>query len=63
MTLAELLVVIAFLAGLVWLLRPLRRWVTQALSRLIQAPKGGQVIEGTFRSIRPDHKDESKKTK
>lgn len=50
MTIAELLfVVIAFL-GLTALLRPLRRWVSEAIARRLRRFQG-RVIDGQFRSV------------
>lgn len=49
-TIAELLVLGAILALLIWLLRPLQRLVRNGLERWTLRRRYGKVIEGRFRA-------------
>ena len=48
-TLAELLVLGLVVAGLMWLLSPLRRWIRNGLERRLMRRRHGEVIEAKFR--------------
>ncbi|MHB1846298.1 MAG: hypothetical protein ACYCWW_15855 [Deltaproteobacteria bacterium] len=50
---AELVVLVALLAGLMWLLRPLRRRVTDWVARRTMRGRYGVVVEGKFRAAKP----------
>lgn len=51
MTIAELAVLGAVLALLLWVFRPLQRWVRKRVERLMLRGKHGKVIEGRFRTV------------
>ena len=49
MDIAELFLLLLAFAGILWALRPLRRWIRGRLSRRL-GPRGpGSVIDGGFR--------------
>jgi hypothetical protein len=51
MTAAELVVLAAVLALLVWLLRPLQRLVRNLIERWLLRGRHGKVIEGRFKTV------------
>ena len=53
MTIAELLILTLLLAGLLWVLRPLRRWIVRRLTRRGLRARFGDVVEADFRAPRP----------
>jgi hypothetical protein len=58
MTVAELVVLGAVLALLLWFLRPLQRVVRNRLERWVLGRRHGRVIEGRFRSVPKDEVEE-----
>jgi hypothetical protein len=54
MTVAELAVLGAVLALLLWLFRPLQRRVRNRIERWLLSGRHGKVIEGRFRSVSKD---------
>jgi hypothetical protein len=52
MTLAELVIVLAVLAGLIRLLLPLQRWIARSVARAGGRNPNGRVIDATFRTGR-----------
>ncbi len=52
-TIAEALVLGLLLAGLVWALTPLRRWIRDRLERRHLRGRYGEVVEGKFRHSGP----------
>jgi hypothetical protein len=63
MTIAELVILGAVLALLVWILRPLQRRVRNLIERWMLRRRHGKVIEGRFRAIpRDDPPDDDQPT-
>ncbi len=54
MELAELLVLLLVLAGLLWALAPLRRAITRRITRRKSDGRYGKVIEADFKSNSDD---------
>jgi hypothetical protein len=59
MTAAELVILGAVLAGLLWLFRPLQRLVRNLIERWLLRGRHGKIIEGRFKVVPQDEpKDE-----
>jgi hypothetical protein len=56
MTVAEMVVLGAVLVLLIWLLKPLQRWVRDWIERIFLRGRYGKVIEGKFRSVKTEEK-------
>jgi hypothetical protein len=56
MTIAEFVIVAGLVAGLLWLLGPLRRRIRQAIERRFY-PNRARVIDAKFRVVDPKFRD------
>ncbi len=51
MTVAELVILGAVLAGMLWLFRPLQRLVRNLIERWLLRSRHGKIIEGRFKVV------------